>query len=302
MSDKSSKTFSWVSWGIAIFVGVLVAFFQWVAEKIMGRAKAMPSPLTPINKNLDTTYPEFETDNISALFEKMCVIEPLTYKNHPKLPEVIENYKKLLGGLIPDPEGAHVPSKYLNGDINKDYVKYLKGQQACAGKSPAWIAEEFKRISTDKSILSVKANFCTKLWEMGCPEDLAIACATDERLNTYQAEDWKRLVEAVKTYAQEDETALVIGFLAVTDDINVLTNKSSFEIYKVCVDQEVSESVRDFIVTGKISLEQAIDICKYKESIRSTWEEAMEVIITRDLEADESEELIAKYHRKVGRK
>lgn len=250
------------------------------------------STVTPSSNSISTS--------ISQRFEKMCLHEPLKYQNDPQLPEVIRQYKDLLDGKILDVEGRHVPSVTINGSPNSHYERYLIGQikaRKAAGLPDLSnsFGRELGRVHNQEKEAELRMQFVVQLMEMGIPTPVVLCLVTDQKLNTYSADDWKRISRAVKEHCNRYPAEVVSAFVSCYDQIDTLVNEDALSLYECYSRWGVPERIRDEIILGRVTTDQAERIVRLVHEQDYLWEDAFEEILSEDIKNAKEEELRDKY-------
>jgi hypothetical protein len=232
--------------------------------------------------------------NISEAYERMCVLDPLEYKDDPSIPGIIEQYKKLLRGELLDSEGRHVPSEFLMDKRNPDYDAYIRAQANAQGSK---LRKEARRLKASESEEDMRADFTAHLLEMNFPVDVLSAVLTEQKLNKYKAEDWKKLARQVKLYCEKYPSEFVAEFLETFSDLRILFDAEKMHAYFTYRQYSVPVNVVTEIVRGRITVKQAERILKLGIDDSYSWEEAVKEVLEEDAQADVENKLRAKYRR-----
>ena len=243
--------------------------------------------------------------SISQAYEEMCIFRPETYYLDPTLDKVIQDYKALLQGKILDPEGKHIPSETIEGNLNPDYRRYLKSQIRVlgkAGKDVTWFKKELKRFNdVDKEEL-FEGGFLLTLEEMGAPEYLLDAMIKNGRMESYKPEDWKALIAQLKVYVKTYHPAAIIYFLEEINDKEILLDEAKMDAFVKLRDLDISNELAAAYVRSDVSEEdlEAITGIMNEEYVSS--EEALKLLLERKKAALTADILRETYRQKVASK
>jgi hypothetical protein len=290
------------AWILAIVVvGIGYVIYLRIMRSIEKRI-ALKNPI------LTTPLPEFKESNaigarltsrnlkavesISERFERMCILDPLTYKDDPAIPEVIDQYKRLLRGEIKDPEGRHMPSEILNGTRNLDYETYIAAQKKVLDKAGCRETLRLKRVNQEENL---RTDFTIKLLEMKLPVEVLDAVLSDEKMNAYSAEDWKGLIKAVRGYLEEYSAGVVSAFLEQFNEIKILCVADKMETFAIFSKFNAPMEIVTEIIRERITLDQGVRVATLVVEERYTWDEAMEEVLEEDLEKATEADLKKKY-------
>jgi hypothetical protein len=294
------------AWILAIVLVTIGYVIYSIVMRILSKRIALKSPTS------DTPLYEFKEshatdsrlaagalkviENISERFERMCILDPLTYQGDPSLPTVIEQYKKLLSGKIKDPEGRHMPSEYLNGHRNPDYETYIAAQKRVLGRAGCRETLRLKRVNQEEDL---RTDFTVKLVEMKFPIEVLDAVLSDEKMNAYSADDWKKLTKAVKGYLEDDEYSaeVVSEFLNQFNEIKILCDSDKMEAFSVFYKFSAPMNIVTEIIRDRISLEQGVRITQLVVDQRYPWDEAMEEVLEEDMDKATEADLKKKYRQ-----
>lgn len=224
-------------WILAIFV----IAYGWFVNSIL--SKIFPSLLKTKKEGTATrAYSSFikgnyseGPENISMIFEEMCVLNPLKYVGNPKVDLIIEKYRDLIKGRLLDPDGLHTPSLEVDGQENPDYYRYLRNQKRAltkVGVDTGWITEEMARVTSQRSSRSIEAEYIEQLSLRGLPDDLIDVTLTYNRIEGYTPEDWDAFIKATKGALEEgSDYEFVVEFIEDVEDANyyeeiIITNYS----------------------------------------------------------------------------
>jgi hypothetical protein len=188
MERKESSAGFWI-------FSIVIVLFTWLVRKTVGLIIPDPYKVREVDfENTDEFAPSrasknirksiFDEENVAELYEKLCVLEPVQYRNDPRIPAVLAKYKKVLKGQLLDKEGRHMPTPKLNGKLNPDYATYIRNQHKAftdAGKlsDVAWLDEELKRVRREGRSKSLRKEYTEILLGMGVLEELLPVFLTD---------------------------------------------------------------------------------------------------------------------------
>ena len=275
-------------WGSAAVLTLLSWFGFKAVSRVTDKLTA-PKPVkqdTPLQElkgshAVDMILKGPDTGNVAALYEKMCVLEPVLYKDVPRLPSVIAKYRKIINGEVTDRSRKHVPSDILEGSVNPDYLTYLTNQARALG-NPKWINEELHRVERMQETQDLRAEYGKVLQELGMPEVLISSVLTAERLESYTADDWRKLASFCKDQSQEYTPETLIAFLGTFLEKEIALDAKALEIYAVLTENGVPEKVTKDIVRGKVSIEQAQRILALVNEEGFEWDEAVDQVIEEE--------------------
>lgn len=293
--DKSADIFTWI-------VAVFTALLGWMVHRTI--RPLMPKVLRPKEKGISDYAshgvfkdPDTETvENISSLYELMCVREPLAHKNDPRISEILQKYKKVLSGEIVDQDCRHMPSEYIDGKFNNDYRTYLIHQDKV--QDAPWIKDEIKRIDEKSEVRDVALDYGRMLLELGFPLEVMGAAIKDERINSFEPEDWKKFVEKTNEYLKHYEPRTVYNFMDYVLD-HEFFNDDTMSIFSACFENDVPLELSLELARRRITMEQAQAIITYREEIECSWEEAIHDVIEKYVEKEDKERLAQDYKNKI---
>lgn len=298
MSSKRDST-DGATWVFAIITGIVA----WIVHRFVSIfTPQMLRDAVEVSdrKNLfdgPASTPDFQ--NASEAYEKMCLIDPLEHKNDPRIPGLLEQYRKIIHGEIADPEATHIPSEYVEGRPNPDYLTYLKNQHRINPERTQWMVAEIERVSRVKEERDVINEYGGMIMSMGFPPDLMAAALLEDRINALDAEQWKRFVSVTKEYLKDYEDEVVYHFMKHFTDTRffepeILHKFSVFYKYGVPIKLNVELS------DGRITMEQAELIIHYQDETDCTWEEAVRYVLEYSIERHQKEELSRRYREMTG--
>jgi hypothetical protein len=239
-------------------------------------------------------------ESIVQRYERMCILEPSTYKNDPSIPELIKQYQNIISGKTLDPEGRNIPSEELLGRNNPDYRKYLRNQAAAMKNnslkdSSYSLSKERKRVNRIEKEEEARTMFHAYLLEQGIPIRVVSYGLTDGKLNTYDENDWKKFVKRIKEYLEISSITVVCNFVETFDDKDIVLNSDKFESFSVFYEYNVPVEILTEIIKDRISPEQAVRIASIREELNIDWDEAMTQILSEDIKEHEDDMLRRKY-------
>lgn len=235
--------------------------------------------------------------SIVEKYEQMCVIDPVTYKNHPELASIIRQYQDIISGRALDPQGLNVPSEELLGRHNPDYDRYLENQ-AKALKSSAVadvLRTEKNRVVRLGKETDMKNQFFVYLIEQDVAPLIVSAAMTDAKLNTFNDEDWRTFCKVMKGYSEVADHITIMNFVSMFDDKEILFNQDKFTQYVAFSDHKVPSEIVEKILTDSITIDQALRMVELAESCDCGWDEALSEIVSEDLNKIEATELRKQY-------
>jgi len=291
----------WVASTVLVLIGYAIycAVKSALEKRVALKDPTSSTPLPEFKESYATDRLLISTaiktiENISERFERMCILDPITYKDDPTISAVVDQYKKLLRGEIKDPEGRHMPSEILNGKRNLDYDTYIAAQKKVMGNAGRRECLRLKRIDQEESI---RADFVIKLVEMDFPVEVLDAVLSDEKLNAYSAADWKNLTKAVKGYLDDNSAEAVSEFLCQFNEIAILCDSEKMEIFSVFYKHAAPMPIITEFVRGRISLDQGVRITQLVMQEKYDWDEATEEVLEEDLERATEADLKKKYRK-----
>lgn len=239
-------------------------------------------------------------ESIVQRYERMCVLHPSAYQNDPSIPELIQRYQDVISGKTLDPEGRNIPSEELLGRNNPDYRKYLKNQAAALKKisivdSASALRKEKQRVDTVNKEDEARSMFYAYLLEQGVPLRVVSYGLTDGKLNTYDENDWRTFVKRIKEYLETSSLSIVCNFVEVFDDKDIVLNADKFENFAVFYEYNIPVEILTEIIKERITPEQAVRIVSAREDLDIEWDEAMEKVLTKDVEEHQDNILRKKY-------
>lgn len=239
-------------------------------------------------------------ESITQRYERMCILDPVPYKDDPSIPQLIQDYQDIIQGRVLDTEGVNIPSEELLGQKNPDYRRYVSNQARAMKKSSLDDAskvlnKERSRVDRLQKEKSARNQFYAYLVDSGVPLILAMAAVNDTKLNTYTAEDWKAFSRAVKNYIEISNRWVVQDFVSLFDDKDIILDLDKFENFTVFYDHMLPKPILIEIVKERITSKQATQIIDLVQSCGYDWEEAMKEVISEDLKKSEESDLRKKY-------
>jgi len=232
-------------------------------------------------------------EGVVRKYERMCILDPVTYRNDPSIPQLITDYQDIISGKVIDRNGNNVPSEELLGHKNQDYLRYVTNQ-ARALKSKILLVEKTRVLRAGKEV-QIKQDFLVQLIHKGIPLYLAAAAVSDEKLNSFSSEDWDKFCSVIKGYLETEDRDTVQEFVTLFSDKKILFDSKSFETFSTFYRHEVPNAITSEIVTGKITVEQAVRMVELAQEYDFEWTEAKEEILSNDLKISEAEDLRKKY-------
>jgi len=239
-------------------------------------------------------------ESIVQRYERMCIIDPLKYQNDPVLPQLIKDYRNIIEGKVLDPQGLNVPSETILDAHNPDYDLYYKNQ-ARVLKDKGYhnqaqiLFNEKKRISQRAEEEKVKAILFAQLVSEGIPALILAAAFSDEKLNTYKANDWKIFSKFINGYLETSDRETVTRFVQLFDDKKIILNQNKFDTFAIFNKYQVPETIIVEIINDKITVYQALRMIDLTQNIEYTWKEAMNKVLNDDAEKERADTLRASY-------
>lgn len=230
--------------------------------------------------------------NVTKAYEEMCVLNPLKYKDHPELPKIISEYKKILKGIIPDYDGKFIPSEYLLKEFNQDYYTYLKNQSK---HNPSLIPEK-KRVQKMLKIKEIKKNMFIALIDKNIPPLIADAALNSEiKINSFSATDWENFAKAINDYTQLTDRFTLIDFVELFDSKDILFNKEKFEIFLSLKKNNIPLDLILLIMEDTISIENAKKALLLMQKYNYSLKDAIKKVKQENNKKIEEEKLRKKY-------
>jgi hypothetical protein len=233
-------------------------------------------------------------------YERMCVLEPLKYKGDTSIPSLIAEYQAIITGKVLDPQGLNIPSEILLGKPNPDYAQYVTNQakalkQASYSKPSKALEEEQWRVVRLKEEQTVRSTFIAELVSQGIPAFTAEAAASDAKLNSYTAEDWKKFCKIIPDYVTLSDSLTVMLFVKLFDDKKILFDFHKFEQYLVYVSYNIPDKIIIELLKGRISQEQSARVVTLVQDHRYEWDEALQEVLQEDQKKSQENKLRKSY-------
>lgn len=273
--------------------GVISRTFE--LKRIDDKATIEDLPESHSFSNIVTAGSAGTENNISRLYEELCVLHPLKNKNDPRIPGIVKKYQDIINGKIDDPEGINTPSMYLLNRLNPDYETYIKNQ-ARLGYSSSNLKEEVSRIKNKRAERDVRNMFFARLVSEGIPISVVCSAVTDAKIDSFGADDWKKFIKAVKIYIQAADEYVVSDFVETFDDKEIILDHKKFEKYVVFKNNKVPNETIIEIIKERITIDQAYRMLNLVDNFQYTWDEAVEEILSDDHKEKEENDLRKKYH------
>lgn len=277
-NEKKGDVFSWI---FAITVGLLFYVINIFVDKIF-----KPFWAAPAEPKIDiyTTHNIFDApkskvfedlsilENISEKYERMCLIDPIAYRNDPQISSVLEDYKSLLNGTIKDPKGQHIPTEFIDGSRNPDYLLYMKNQYKVLGLD--WFKNEIHRIEGCKEEINIVDSFVDTLSDLGLDLQYLAVAVNEERINNFNADNWKSLVEKTKKYENAYGEKHTYLFLKYTTDEYL--NDTSMETFNALMCQDLDIDLALKISNGNYTTEEILEIVRIKDEYSLSYKDAFD--------------------------
>jgi hypothetical protein len=293
-------------WIFAIVSVLIVFMVSLQIKRIMDKKFALKTPTltTPLSefRESNATDTRFKTSNIryisniSEKFERMCILDPLSYVDDPETQSVVEQYGKLLRGELKDPEGRHMPSEFLQGTRNPDYEIYIKNQRKVLGNVARRESYRIAKVNEEDALRSELIN---KLAALNFPEEVLLAVLDDSKLNTYTANDWRKLATCVKDYLQSYSAETVSAFLSLFVEPAILCDAEKMEVFSVFHQYSAPMPIVAEIIRGRVTMDQGIRITKLVVNNEYDWAEAMQEVLEEDLEKATEDDLRTAYRQQL---
>jgi len=255
--------FGWLI--IGTIITLILVFIYTVIEKVLNRIHrekevtlATPTEVFLESAGIDAVASKKSiklTKSVSAMFEEMCLLNPLKYQNDPRIPQIIRDYKGYITGALVDLEGNHIPSEYLNGDPNPDYKKYLHNQRKAMrlqGEKSSWADKLYKELDTLDKYREAKETFKADLVKSEIPFTTAMALITDERMAQTTEEEWKLIKQQVKRYINDFSIAYVNDYINRALKVEELCDYDRMEAFAAWVEHEVPPELAYLNVSGAV--------------------------------------------------
>jgi hypothetical protein len=241
------------------------------------------------------------SDSISALYEEMCVRNPLKYKNDPRVDSLLASYRKLIKGELPDITGKHIPSEYIDGKINPDYKKYLHNQRLVLKRNSVeapWVDKFCKEFTTLEKYRKAKDVFEKELQEAGLPFLTVQHLLTDERMASTTQEEWKAIKLQVERYLGDFESIYVNEFIDYASDMESLCDYDVMEAFATWMENDVPSQLAYLCASGTISEEDMHEIIRLRNAGLDI-KEATRKILKKVVTAAEEDDLRDMYKKSV---
>lgn len=232
--------------------------------------------------------------NITRLYEEMCVLHPLKYKDDSRIPDIVSQYQDIIHGRVADTNGVNTPSFLLLEKENPDYEIYIKNQAKFGGASST-LKDEVSRIKRRRAERDVKNRFFARIVAEGLPLSVVCSAVTDAKIDSFEMEDWQAFIKTVKIYLQAADEYVVSDFVGAFDEKEIILNHKKFEQYVVFKNNHVPNETIIEIIRERITIEQAYRMLNLVDSFQYTWKDAVEEILSDDLNKQEENDLRKKY-------
>jgi len=238
-------------------------------------------------------------ESIVQRYERMCIIDPLRYQNDPVLPQLIKDYRNIIEGKVLDPQGLNVPSETILGNHNSDYDLYYANQARALNNGSHDKAQVFlderARVSRRAEEEDAKTILFAQLVSENIPALILSAAFSDEKLNTYEANDWKIFSKFINGYLETSDRETVTRFVQLFDDKKIILNQNKFDTFAIFNKYQVPETIIVEIINDKITVYQALRMIDLTQNIEYTWKEAMNKVLNDDAEKERADTLRASY-------
>jgi len=292
-----AAVFVYICWGIAILLGKLIAFLN---RKKPVSFKTDEGDFT-VSSGVDNLFKKnkIEETNPTILYEELCVRNPGDHKKDPRIPSVISQYNDIIHGKTPDPEGQYAPSEKIDGELNADYITYLKNQKKALkakGDNVEWIKNELARLQKiDRADTAVRG-FFSQLIDMGMPPVLFTMVVTEERMESYSPKDWKEMISHINEYLENDCAIQNIGaFLLYYDDPDIIYNHSKMYQFDMLLKHGIPVPLAKMVIEDQIHIDTMIEVITKVQERGYDWDEAMEETFSDLLENQERQEFREMY-------
>lgn len=291
-------------WILAIVLG----FVAWVFMKVVagpvrrsltGRQARLSDSLSEFDgaRGADMTLGPEAKESVAQMYERMCVLEPSKWHGDPRIPEIVRRYGDIVSGREPDPEGRSVPSAWLFNRPNPDYLRYLRNQNRLRGGDGMSTAYKWAR--REKQEHGIREGFGDVLLQMGMTENLLPHALTDERLDSYEEEDWRAVVKAMLAVSERYGEDLAVCMLDIVPDAERLCSNENAEILDALRKQDVDIEVCKAVLLGHMTVEQAERAAELVEVWKYTWQQAVHEVVSADITVATDEILRQQYAEQV---
>jgi hypothetical protein len=241
-------------------------------------------------------------ESIAMQYERMCILDPRTYKGDPSIPDLIDQYRKIIKGKTLDPKAENIPSERILGELNPDYQTYLAAQRkalALAGYNTVWFDQEWKRVSKVSKIETINQKFTQKLIEFGMPIEMVPFAYSDTRIENWVAADWKKLIKLIKDESElGDVSQEALGaFILHNEDKEILFSRAKLEAFNLYFQENVPIPLISMYIQNKITEENMYDIINLVQE--DEWSEAIKDVLKEDMDRDEEFDLREAYQLSV---
>lgn len=239
-------------------------------------------------------------ESIVQRYERMCITEPLKHKGDASIPQLIADYKDIILGKVLDPQGLNIPSEVLLGVPNPDYKKYVSNQaraleKASMLKPSKALKDEERRVVRLKEEENVRSQFIADLVCQGVPALTASAAASDAKLNTYTADDWKKFCKVVQGYVSISDSLKVMRFVELFDEKEIIFDSKKYERFLIFIEYGIPNEILCDLIRDRITPEQAIRIITLVQEHKYQWSEAFEEILKEDIDKSQANDLRKSY-------
>lgn len=242
------------------------------------------------------------TESISQRYERMCFHEIAKYQGSSELPEVLDQYRKLLHGEILDPMGEHIPSELLENDPNPDYETYLKAQKKvlkARGYDISWIQRELSRIKNVKKEDKVQKEYCMHIISLGIPAVALPFVMTDYRMENYSPDQWRDLADQFKKYMREYEVQVIGTFLLHIEDPKSFADSEKMARFSMLYEEGVPIKIAIDNVMDRLCDEAMAHLIQLVQVWNYSWDEAYNEVSTIVDTSETKQDLRAKYRSAI---
>lgn len=238
-------------------------------------------------------------ESIVQKYERMCIVDPVKFKNDPSIPGIIAQYNDIISGKVIDVKGENVPSEFLIGKKNPDYQKYLtcqaKALKMVKPREAIALKVENNRVHRRDAEDTTRTMFIAHLVEQGLPLVLVVGAVTDAKLNTYSEDDWRAFCRIVKDYLQMADREVVMSFVETFDDKKIILDANKFESFMVFYEFDIPQEILVELIRDRITPEQAIRMVSLHQDHQYDWDEAMQEVLEDDLKRASEVDLRKQY-------
>ena len=234
-------------WAIITIILAGVLWLAWTVITFLFK-KCVVAPVNyVVNSNTARTIKAEREAQLEKIFsshgkayEYTCILYPKIYQGDPRVPSILDNYKRLLKGDPIDTKMIHAPSETLidpdtnEPTLNEDYLTYLEGQTKALKRAKVVsevMTAEYKRIKKLFKETEIIRDFRMELLDLGLPAVYLESAVTPERMQTYKPGDWKDLIEAVISYGEVFDRFSIDEYLKTISNKKTLLDEDKMKIF-----------------------------------------------------------------------